>query len=315
MSLSIVNSVYGLYRTEILRADGTVRWDSGLRPNLITDWGLNQLGYSTGDFVHSCFVGTGTTAPVPTDNKLQAQVMSANNSSQKTSTFGKQIATAPYYSWVQSVWTFGAATANVTLGEMGTGSSGTSLVTRSLMKDADGNPTTITLLIGEVLRVTHVLRNYFDMGDNAGSFEIDGVTYNYSARGINFRSTDEWQIRGGWAYPDIVSCCTIPADAVWESVGTLDQKTSKSWTDRKIISPSQTPRPPNPSPGVTRWVVQFGVNDANYPLGIRYFEMQHTQNNYRDGVSYGILLDKAIPKTNKHQLTLTLDMIYKRHTP
>ncbi|UDL16965.1 hypothetical protein [Stenotrophomonas phage TS-10] len=312
--IHVEHALEGFYRTEILRPDGSVRFDSGLNHNMILDHGLNQMGYSTGSFANSCFVGTGTTPPQPTNNALQAQVMSAGTS-QKTTTFGKELGEAKPYAWLQSVWTFTAATANVTLGEMGTGGNGTELVTRSLLKDTDGNPTTITLLTGEVLRVTHVLRNYFDLADNTGSFVVGGVTYNYSARGILFRDSSYWQLKGGWAYPDAIRACEVPADSVWTSTGTLDQKLSKAATKSESFYPNSTPKPPNPSPGVTRWVSVFGVNQANYTLGVRYFEVIHSQSNYRDGATYGILLDKALMKTDKMSMTVTLDITYVRYTP
>lgn len=311
--MKVVHELDGQYRTEILRSDGTVRYDSGLNPNLILDLGLNKMGYHTGGFAHSCFVGSGTRPPAPGDTSLQTLLMTAGNS-KKVTTSGKDLTAAKPFAWLQSVWTFDAATANVTIGEMGTGAAPGELVTRSLTKDTDGNPTTITLLVGEVLRVTHVTRLYFDLSEHVGSFIVGGVTYNYIARGIKFKDFQHWFLKGGWAYPDSIRACTVTADTVWTKVGTLDQELSKTWTDQAPFYPTQA-EPPHPSVGVSRWVSVFGVNAANWPLGVRYFELNHSQSNYRDGASYGMLLDKPLMKTDKMSMTVTMDISYARYTP
>lgn len=309
------NSAQGLYRTEILRPDGTVRYDSGLHGNMITDNGLNEIGYSLGSFLSDCYVGTGTNPPTAGDTSLQNQVMRAA-SGNRVATNRKQVSAAPYYSEQTCIWTFDAATANVTLGEMGTaGNNQTNkILTRSLMKDTEGNPTTVTLLVGEVLRITHVLRLYFDMSEKTGSFQIGSETYNYTARAIRMNESSYWNMGDTWSYPEFIYAAAVPVDAKWANIGLLNQGLDKSEVSQQLYS-VPTGRPTMKGTGVYSYTAPYTVNQANYPLGLRYFYIVSSRSNYRSGPSYGVLLDKAIMKTDKFNLTVTMDISWKRYTP
>ena len=81
---------------------------------------------------------------------------------------------------------------NVNISEVGLASNYSNtttyyLCTRALIKDSQGNPTTITVLSGEILEVYYKLWSVFDTTDKTGQINVlDGagnqVAYNYKAR-------------------------------------------------------------------------------------------------------------------------------------
>ena len=58
--------------------------------------------------------------------------------------------------------------------------------------DENGDPTTITVLSDEFLEVSYKLRLYLPVEDITGSFEVDGVTYNWVMRPANYNS--RWEV-------------------------------------------------------------------------------------------------------------------------
>jgi hypothetical protein len=160
--------------------------------NLITDEGLNQAG--TGAVANVCLVGSGSATPTVNDTGLAALVASTATSPSQTSS--AQVATSPYY--VTSVRTFrfaqGAAAGN--LAEVGVGRNGSNgwIFSRALIKDSNGNPTTITVTATEFLDVSYELRIYPPMADSSFNVTIAGVTHACVARTAGFSANSQvWQ--------------------------------------------------------------------------------------------------------------------------
>lgn len=157
--------------------------------NLITNSGMDQLGTGQG-YLAFCHVGVGTTAPAFTDTQLTSWLAYTNTTYQSDGVDGsteEQMRTAAtvwgsrtrYFQFAQ-----GAVVGNVT--EIGVStSSGTGssypLFSRTLIKDAEGNPTSVTVLASEYLYVAYTLTVYLDANDVSGTFVFDGNTYNYTS--------------------------------------------------------------------------------------------------------------------------------------
>lgn len=157
--------------------------------NLITNSGMDQLGTTTG-YLDYCHVGVGTTAPAFTDTQLASWLASTGSTYQSDSVDGsteEQMRTAAtvwgsrtrYFRFAQ-----GAVVGNIT--EVGVSRSSNTnpsnpLFSRTLIKDSEGNPTSVTVLASEYLYVAYTLTVYLDGNDVSGTFEFDGNTYNYTS--------------------------------------------------------------------------------------------------------------------------------------
>ncbi|MCO1336984.1 hypothetical protein MO867_21910, partial [Microbulbifer sp. OS29] len=191
--MNLCNRVRGFYTLETYRAEKT---EDGLREipgsrsrraefeNLITDLGLNRLGdRSPASSAYFCYVGSGSSAPAQTDTDMDNFI--AVHSVLQSDTRSAQASIDPWYLSTQKVNRFNQGVAAGNLSEVGMGwdsNPSGALFSRALIQDADGNPSSITVLDDEYLDVTYELRIYPNLGDFTGTITIDGVDYNYTAR-------------------------------------------------------------------------------------------------------------------------------------
>lgn len=167
---------------EAVRTDGSSRHLAGPFPNLITNAGLDMLGtprsganygYATA-YVQVVRIGTGTTAPAPTDTELDSQIASVTSSSSSSG----YISTEPYGVWLENEWLSSPLSESVVLGELGFAPTvDGELFSRTLIKDSDGEPTTVEVLEGERVRVRYRLNLYAPAEDLTGvtEFDFEGV--------------------------------------------------------------------------------------------------------------------------------------------
>lgn len=203
--INVKNSVRGFYIIEkfkgVARDDGTIEELPGSRErkaefeNLILDQGLDRMGTNS---IRSCLfavhVGSGSAVPNQSDTQLQ-NFIAASNTSQSVNGFA-QSATPPYYIAEQVVKRFaeGAAQGNLSEVGIGWGLSGSTLFSRSLIKDVNGDPTTITVGADEYLDVLYELRIYPDTADMTGVVSIGGLDYDYVARPARISNVSYWDV-------------------------------------------------------------------------------------------------------------------------
>ena len=163
--IELKSELEGIIKLEVIKEDGTLREADGLNilfKNLITDAGLDYIKNNTPIEAACayCKVGTSSTLPTVSDTTLGAQTGSASSSG--TSTNSVQYTTQPYYSNHQVVYTFAVGAVSGNLTEIGffSADSGGTMWSRALIKDSGGNPTTLTLLATEQLKVTYTVRRY-----------------------------------------------------------------------------------------------------------------------------------------------------------
>lgn len=159
-----------LYRREV----------AGVSANLLLDQGLDRLGANTG-WAAYCQVGSGNTPPVDADTGLETFV-AATNTQESATRFAQ--GSPPYYSSAVKTYRFAPGTATGNLSEVGVGwgSGASDLLSRALIVDGGGSPTTITVLADEFLDVTYTLRVYPPTVDVVDSITISGVEYDYVLR-------------------------------------------------------------------------------------------------------------------------------------
>lgn len=195
--MNIHNTLAGQFTLLVQRegADGaleTVRTHEF--PNLITNLGLDRMGAINGrtDCCVSAQVGSGSTTPAFTDTQLAAFV--AVQATRATPTHGWNA--GGDYHWRRFSWQFaqGAAAGNLAEVGVGTTNAAGALWSRALILDANGQPTTITILPTEFLTIVYELRNYPPTGDVVTTATIDGVLRTITMRPcLRVSATEEYR--------------------------------------------------------------------------------------------------------------------------
>lgn len=183
LDLRINTELQGFFRVEVLRA-GKVRSDTGWFPNLITNQGMDRLGETSSASVYGyCHVGSGNATPAESDVALQSFI--ASRSPRSATSFG--VDGEGGYAWRRNEWTFleGAAAGNIAEVATAWALTGNTIFSRALVKDSQGNPTTVTVLADEFLRVSWEHRRYWPTADVSGSVANSGNiggSFNWTTR-------------------------------------------------------------------------------------------------------------------------------------
>lgn len=200
--------VEGEYSFCAVKMDGTKR-QLGKTHNIITNWGLNQLAtQNAGSFLTSCCLGTGTTPEDASQSRLVAFSYYTSSTITNVQTQGSLANLECSY---LRVFRFSPNIAG-TFTEVGVGtqSSPTNgfVGSRALIRDDEGNPSSISVLADEYLDVTYTfkIRIPNNAQQTSGNFNIGATSYSYvckasecalwHASGGNFSSTYAWGCDG-----------------------------------------------------------------------------------------------------------------------
>lgn len=180
----------GEFRVVVKRADGSTKIDTGYQKNLILNQGLDFFGGNNGtDMMAYCVIGSGNSQPVYTQNKLDTAVVGVSGAKSSTKYDYDAARDGNIYKTNKVCKYSFTGLNNVNVSELGLASTYSSvttyyLCTRALIKDRQGNPTTITVLSGEILEIYYKLWAVYDTTDKIGQINLlDGVggsvAYNY----------------------------------------------------------------------------------------------------------------------------------------
>jgi hypothetical protein len=267
--------------------------------NLILDSGLNRLG--NGSVIVGACVGTGTTAPANSQTALANLLRVTTTEQSWTELPGST--TAPYYAEHQVVYRFAAGAAAGNLSEVGLGwgpnvgaNTMGGLWCRALIKDSQGNPTTITVLSDEVLDIVYTLQLHPPTSDITGTFNLSGEAYQYTMRPsfVNNRSANGWSprsvtvtgINSGWgtAFTGGIGAVTSGPSGAYTSIAVTPQ-TYVNDSKQAVCS------------------VNAGLNATNLSGGIRSIDLHMPGNSWQ--AEFSRLSDgAAIPKNNTNVLTI-----------
>lgn len=168
------STIKGEYKLRVLNADRSVKHETEWFDNLITNGGLDRL--AQGQIGQYCRIGTGNTAPANTDTQLVSQ-------SAFTSTIAAGAAYAnagsPTYAATRTeIYEFALGAVVGNMAEVGIGwtTTGSGLFSRALIVDGGGTPTTITVLITEILQVVYRLTIYQATADVSAVVDISGTS-------------------------------------------------------------------------------------------------------------------------------------------
>lgn len=169
MNISMSGKVGARFKLKVHKGDGRVIRETPWFNNLVLDAGLNQM--SAGKWIDRCCVGTGNSLPVATQVQLDNLV--ATTTTIQSSSASRNSGVEPYYIARQVIWRFGQGVAAGNISEIGMGWGPQNLWNRALIKDINGNPTSITVLNDEYLEVVSEVRSYYETNHNGSMNLLD----------------------------------------------------------------------------------------------------------------------------------------------
>lgn len=310
-TIKLHDSFEGFYEIQIVKEDGTLKEGSGLNvpfKNLITNAGLDRVGDA--NLQHTlgygvCKVGTGATIPSVFDTALSAQTGSASGSgSAKTPVINST--TLPYSTTLEYTYTFNVGAVSGNLSEVGIFTPSSVMWSRSLIKDSNGNPTTISILPTEQLKVVYTLVRYLP-SEKTGtvSISVNGTptSFDYVLRPANLQTstTTYWN-------SDVGRGTTALYTSETQTLGGITE--APSGTSKWNVGTS---------PGYVAGtysineVYTLGISDAVYTTGIGSMCYGGEYATYADAYcGFQISFTPKIPKTATQSLTLTFQRTWGR---
>lgn len=239
--ISLETGVQGFYKLQRVGPDGDVRQDTGWFPNLITDSGMDYLADNS-SWLARCYVGSSATPPSVGDTSIISPIADTNTYSSALESKGKQHSVDPYYSYRIKAYEFPVGSATGNIAEVAVGPNTGNVFSRSLVKDGSGNPTTITVLSDEILRVIYEVRLYLPMDDVTGTVDINGTSHAWASRaaGISFAQYWAMQFYGADLEPYTSTSGTYRPIIYSGSIGSVTQMptgTSQSMTGSHSSDP------------------------------------------------------------------------------
>lgn len=306
----------GLFRLEAFNTeDGSTRWLTPWFHNNVTNVGLDMCATNKARY-NCCQVGTGTATPTNADTTLQTYLSGTGSRSDIS---GTNSGSPDYYSeqYVRYNFATGAATGN--LSEVGVGpstSSGSNLFSRELIRDANGNPTTITIASNEALLVHYKLRHYPPLIDVVTTVNgtIDGTP---STRTITRRASDvgsylNWTSGYGYNNASIFGGDSDSGGAL-VFTGTIGSVTGGP-SGSAYASTSQSPATYSSGSYSRTITATWNTGAANANIKAVRFNNAYNETGYRAGI-FQAEFDTTLNKTNLQELTLEFLISWGRYTP
>lgn len=300
--MNIDIGVKGFYNFVVRKANGSVKKDYGWQPNLILDSGLNNIGavYGAGN---TCFVGSGSNAPLVSNTALQNPVGSTTSVQSNLQGYSES---APYYGWNRKTFRFRDGSAAGNLSEVGIGSSTaeSTLFSRALILDGAGNPTTITVLGDETLDVTYELRLYPPTADATFNLTLAGTVHACRMRPANVNSNL-------WSPLYLLEYGTNQTGYMVARTGDIGTQLESAGGDYvgQIVGNAL---PYSNNSRKRGWKFDAELNDINHELGIKSVVLSLLY----DMLGYWqCSFTPPIPKDNTKKLSLTFEISWNRFTP
>lgn len=311
----------GEIRCVVKKKDGTITTDTDFQKNMILNKGLDFFGGNSGtDMFAYCLVGSGDVAPEATDEALGSFVAIYS------SIEGEEEGSEPYLSgddeyktWFQKTYRFadlsGKSVSEVGLASSFESESAYNLCTKALIKNAEGNPITITLKDDEVLEITYRIWQVFSIADSKFTINITddvGGSKSYEATCRLAGVADE-----GAAYPSKVGRI-LEADteggsatfnAFYSYAGDIGEVTGAP-TIGMGEAASVTLSDYEDGSYTRDMSIFFGLDDARFP--VRSILVPTTMGTYQ--IQYGSTEgDAPIPKSKNDTLTVPIRFTWSRY--
>lgn len=280
-------------------------YDSGEFGNLITDNGVDYLGNSFA-YIKRMDLGSGNSAPAFSDVQLDALIVSKAASDSSSNVLLTEDDGAGGTNYIQrwstsATFAEGEAAGNISEIGMGPSNSADPLFSRALIKDTNGDPTTITVLSDEILIVTYYL--YFHKpSQDLFTGVVDGYTITARAYRNHVIVEDylNWPLSAYYKHQRFV----------------LDFATARP---QAIIAHDANPTSTSGASSATSFSNAAYVSGTYERTFTAFWAIDRGNMNIQtiniDAfiLSYQFGFDPAIPKTADDELTFTFKLSWGRH--
>lgn len=309
----------GKYKLVVRNEDMSIKHETDWFDNIITATGLDALMSGANTVVNylGAVAGSGNTAPALTNTSLVSYLGACPNYQQITSS--SNTVSSPYS--VTKTITFrsnqggvvgNVAEVGVALGQT-VGSSST-LISRSLVVDSNGNPTTVAVQSNEYLDVIWSFSLYFAQSSGSFNMNIDGAnsSFSYNIIPSNINTTGK---NGGWvqnstsqaeSFANIFPVASNDAILAYNSQ-TLGAITSKPTGTASTGIPSVTSAAYATGSYNRSHTIKFGLNDANFNIGSFMFSLNL--------LCVQMSINPSVVKTNTKEFSITLNLSVANYTP
>lgn len=283
--------------------------------NTILDVGMDCIGESV-QTRNACSVGTNNTPPSTSQTGLIAL-----HATTTTVLNGTPIAADPNNGYMfgrSYTYRFNPGKITAAISEVGIhrkdAYNGTiPYFCRTLIKDENDNPSTITVLPNEYLDVIHTVFVIPDTQDTVFSFSLDGVTYTGTSRPSMIQSwgfgIGQGEPSNGWAPTAQIRELYYNENAQLGEI--TGEPTTTKTTLRSILNYQRAAY--TAGTYYTDTLCTFGVNYGNAPFKACIVENANTSG--QDAIGYTpcqIVFDKPIQKDNKTAFVLTVRRSWSR---
>lgn len=296
----------GFYRARAVSLDGSQRLLADWFPNLITNGGLNHVGFYLASNTY-CLAGTGSAAPSAGDSSLGGFVAATGTVIASSRAIQSS---APYYGSSFKTYRFPIGVAAGNISELGIGwaNSNSSLFSRALIVDGGGSPLTITVLSTEILEVDYEFRLYPPTLDSSATLNIAGIDYSFVGRPALVTGVDDWGVETqlfigsgallrtsfgvplAFAYNGTIGAVTSTPSG---SSGQASSHTTHAYSNNSLVQ---------------RFTITFDPTHGNVAGGISALMFRSSLGDYQVGIT------PSIPKDATKQFTYTFDMSWARKT-
>lgn len=302
MNVQINNSVGARFKLVARKASTEeITRETEWFKNIVLDTGLNRM--SVGTWIDRVRVGSGNSTPVASQTQLDNTIASTTTLSGGYGTVSRQTTTSPYYVAAKLTYRFAEGVAVGNISEVGCGwGDGLDLWNRALVKDLNGNPTTITVLSDEFLDVIVEVR-YYPTQSFSGSFNLldktGGIVSSHTYTGLPFFTEA--------SFPDFSK---VSGSSVNFYSGSMNNVTTNPSSSLGYVTSSST----YPSPKTLTCTNSLPLNTAN---GSVKTVLQTFSTISESGMGYGSAykfeIDPPIVKTNQMVLSFTFSISWDRY--
>jgi len=262
-------------------------------PNMLLTIGKNRMG-SNSDWLNCCQVGDDGTLPTVDDTGLIGYV--AGTSNIQDTVVGAQ-GSYPWYGFKRKRFRFALGAVVGIIAEVGVGwstANGPYLVSRALIVDMFGVPSTATVQADEVLDCNYEFRYYPPLVDSTGVVTLNGEDYNYTIRASEVSNSLAWgnyigeqiNVKGSYTYDWRAFNGTIGALTLAPN-GVAANADATTWS-AQAYSNNSFERILYFQCGPTGWNASGGIRSIQIKTSAGYYQTE-----------FGSVLDNSpVPKTS-----------------
>jgi len=290
VKVPVTINVTGEYRVQCIRPDGSVRVDTGWFPNHIVVGGLAAIARMDWDRAQ---LGAGSTPPSSSDTNLESPV--GQRGARLAGSEVRREASEPDYV-ARGAWFMQVPSYEGELREVGLFTSDGTLVSRALILDGDGNPTTVEALADDTLLVCYQIRQHVPRSNTLFTVVDAGQAGTQHQVMLTAASATS----NVWCMTGRNLSAGTPVVRAWDGpLGTIEQLPSG-------VPKAATKVSRNPMYDGVSVVAEWDYNAGNYPDGIQSISVE--DNTYRFQMEF----DPPLPKTDDDILTFETLVSYQR---